>query len=75
MLALSVTHPESQAWWCTRYPGAGKEGLWDLMEIGKDECVGSLKLGNHKNVPSKIILQIHRNNECVGKSRFLQTGL
>lgn len=47
------------------YPGAGKGGLWGLMESGKDERVGGLKLRNHKNVTSKIILQTHRNNEFV----------
>lgn len=35
------------------------------MESGKDERVGGLKLRNHKNVTSKIILQTHRNNEFV----------
>lgn len=47
------------------YPGAGKGGLWDLMESGKGERVGGLKFRNHKNVTSKIILQTHRNNEFV----------
>lgn len=35
------------------------------MESGKVERVGGLKLRNHKNVTSKIILQTHRNNEFV----------
>lgn len=35
------------------------------MESGKGERVGGLKLRNHKNVTSKIILQTHRNNEFV----------